>query len=202
MTRPGPCLVVVGWEGEEDDVEPRRAERTRAIWSAAGARPLGEEAGTRAGRNYFAGPYLRDELLGMGVMVETLETATTWSRLQELYAAVSATPCARRWPARGTDALVMCHVSHLYRSGASLYFSFFARQERGAELEQWRAAKSAACDAIVAHGGTITHHHADRPRPRAVDDSGGGGAGSRGAAGGSRQRLDPAGIMNPGKLLP
>ena len=62
--------------------------------------------------------------------------------------------------ARGTDALVMCHVSHLYRSGASLYFSFFARQERGAELEQWRAAKTAACDAIVAHGGTITHHHA------------------------------------------
>ena len=108
----------------------------------------------------------------MGVLVETLETATTWSRLQELYTAVGDA-LRGALSARGTDALVMCHVSHLYRSGASLYFSFFARQERGAELEQWRAAKTAACDAIVAHGGTITHHHADRARPRAVDDSGG-----------------------------
>ncbi len=54
----------------------------------------------------------------------------------------------------------MCHVSHLYPSGASLYFTFIARQEAGAELEQWRAAKTAACDAIAANGGTITHHHA------------------------------------------
>ena len=55
----------------------------------------------------------------------------------------------------------MCHVSHLYPSGASLYFTFMARQERdGQELDQWRAAKGAACDAIVSAGGTITHHHA------------------------------------------
>ena len=53
----------------------------------------------------------------------------------------------------------MCHVSHLYRSGASLYFTFLARQEDDA-LDQWRAAKTAASDAIVAGGGTITHHHA------------------------------------------
>ena len=54
----------------------------------------------------------------------------------------------------------MCHVSHLYRSGASLYFTFLARQEPDDPIEQWRAAKTAACDAIVANGGTITHHHA------------------------------------------
>ena len=196
---PGPCLAVVGWEGEESDVT-RRAERTRARLDAAGARSLGEEAGTRAGRNYFAGPYLRDELIGLGVLVETLETATTWGRLQELYAAVGDALRAAL-AERGTDALVMCHVSHLYRSGASLYFSFFARQERGAELEQWRAAKSAACDAIVAHGGTITHHHAigrDHAAwmPQEVGELG------VEALRGLKQRLDPAGIMNPGKLLP
>ncbi len=140
----------------------------------------------RAGRNYFAGPYLRDELLGMGVLVETLETATTWSRLQELYTAVGDA-LRGALAARGTDALVMCHVSHLYRSGASLYFSFFARQEQGAELEQWRAAKTAACDAIVAHGG---HHHSpprDRARPRGLDGSGGGGGRRRGTAWGQGQ---------------
>ncbi len=166
----------------------------------AGARPLGEEAGERAGRNYFAGPYLRDELLGMGVLVETLETATTWTRLQELYAGVGDA-LRGALAARGTDALVMCHVSHLYRSGASLYFSFFARQERGAELEQWHAAKSAACDAIVAHGGTITHHHAigRDHAPWMSQEIGEVGVEALRAV---KRQLDPAGIMNPGKLLP
>lgn len=196
---PGPCLAVMGWEGEASDVE-RRAERSRAHLDRAGARSLGEEAGARAGRNYYAGPYLRDELLGMGVLVETLETATTWSRLQELYASVGDA-LRGALEARGTPPLVMCHVSHLYRSGASLYFSFFARQERGAELEQWHAAKSAACDAIVANGGTITHHHAigrdHAPwMPQEVGELG------VEAIRAMKERLDPAGIMNPGKLLP
>ena len=68
----------------------------------------------------------------------------------------------------------MCHISHLYPSGASLYFTFIVRQQQGQELEQWRAAKTAACDAIVAAGGTITHHHAIGPttapgcRPRSA----------------------------------
>lgn len=196
---PGPCFVVLGWEGDEADVA-WRAERTRAHLARAGGRALGEEAGTRAGRNYFAGPYLRDELLGMGVLVETLETATTWSRLQELYTGVGDALRAAL-AARGTDALVMCHISHLYRSGASLYFSFFARQERGAELEQWWAAKSAACDAIVAHGGTITHHHAigRDHTPWMAQEVGEVGVEAMRALKG---RLDPAGIMNPGKLLP
>jgi alkyldihydroxyacetonephosphate synthase len=196
---PGPCLVVVGWEGDEDDVG-ERAGRTRVHLERAGGRPLGEEAGERAGRNYFAGPYLRDELLGMGVLVETLETATTWSRLQELYTAVGDALRAALG-ARGTDPLVMCHISHLYRSGASLYFSFFARQERGAEIEQWRAAKAAACDAIVTHGGTITHHHAigRDHAPWMAQEVGEVGVEAIRAL---KTELDPAGIMNPGKLLP
>ena len=197
---PGPCLAVVGWEGEEADVA-RRAERLPAPTSSAPARARsGKRRASRAGRNYFAGPYLRDELLGMGVLVETLETATTWSRLHELYGGVRDALRAAL-EARGTDALVMCHVSHLYRSGASLYFSFFARQERGAELEQWHAAKSAACDAIVAHGGTITHHHAigRDHAPWMPQEVGEVGVEALRAV---KRQLDPAGIMNPGKLLP
>jgi alkyldihydroxyacetonephosphate synthase len=196
---PGPCLAVVGWEGDAEDIE-RRAERTRAHLERAGASSLGADAGERAGRNYFAGPYLRDELLGLGVFVETLETATTWSRLQELYGAVGDALRAAL-EARGTPGLVMCHVSHLYRSGASLYFSFFARQQRGEEIEQWHAAKSAACDAIVGHGGTITHHHAigRDHAPWMRQEVGELGVEAIAAV---KARLDPAGIMNPGKLLP
>jgi len=96
---------------------------------------------------------------------------------------------------------VLCHVSHLYPSGASLYFTFIARQEEGAELDQWRAAKTAASDAIVAARGTITHHHAigrdHLPWMRAeVGELG------LGVLRAVKERLDPAGIMNPGKLLP
>jgi alkyldihydroxyacetonephosphate synthase len=95
----------------------------------------------------------------------------------------------------------MCHVSHLYRSGASLYFTFIAAQEEFAEIEQWRAAKTAATDAIVAAGGTITHHHAvghDHARWMR-DEVGEVGLELLRAA---KERLDPRGIMNPGKLLP
>ncbi|MBN1529633.1 MAG: hypothetical protein JW895_11265, partial [Thermoleophilaceae bacterium] len=92
-------------------------------------------------------------------------------------------------------------VSHLYRSGASLYFTFLARQEPGDLLGQWRAAKSAACDAIVANGGTITHHHAvgRDHAPWLPAEVGTLGIELLRSA---KQALDPAGIMNPGKLLP
>ena len=60
----------------------------------------------------------------------------------------------------GTPGIVMCHLSHAYRDGASLYYTFIAPSKPGAEIEHWRAVKTAACEAIVAHEGTITHHHA------------------------------------------
>ena len=95
----------------------------------------------------------------------------------------------------------MCHVSHLYDSGASLYYTFIARQEAGAEIEQWRRTKAAACDAIVSSGGTITHHHAIG-RDHAPWMPGEVGETGIAALGALKARLDPAGIMNPGKLLP
>jgi alkyldihydroxyacetonephosphate synthase len=102
---------------------------------------------------------------------------------------------------RGTPPLVGAHISHLYPSGASLYFTFLARREAGAEIDQWRAAKAAACDAIIASGGTITHHHAvgRDHTPWMTYEVGELGVEVLRAA---KQRLDPTGIMNPGKLLP
>ncbi len=95
----------------------------------------------------------------------------------------------------------MCHVSHLYPSGASLYFTYIARQERGSELDQWRAAKQAAGDAIMAHGGTITHHHAVG-RDHAPWMEAEVGALGIDVLRAVKERVDPSGIMNPGKLLP
>jgi len=195
----GGCLSIVGYEGDEDDVERRRL-RAGALLRAGGGVSLGRRPGSAWVRARYAVPYLRDELLDRGVVVETIETATSWSGLEQLYHGVAAA-LREALGGRGTPPLVMCHVSHVYRSGASLYFTFFARREEGAELDQWRAAKTAACDAVVANGGTITHHHAigrdHVPWMRA--EVGELGLELLRAA---KERLDPAGIMNPGKLIP
>jgi alkyldihydroxyacetonephosphate synthase len=160
---------------------------------------IGHRPGDAWHRNRYAAPYLRDELLDRGVLVETLETATNWSNLGALHRGVGDA-LRTALSDRGTPPLVMCHVSHLYASGASLYFTFLARQEEDA-LGQWRTAKTAASEAIVAGGGTITHHHAigRDHRQWMTAESGPLGIEVLRAA---KERLDPAGIMNPGKLLP
>jgi alkyldihydroxyacetonephosphate synthase len=194
----GGCLAIAGFEGEEEDVERRRL-RAGALLRAGGGVRLGRGPGEAWLRSRYAGPYLRDELLDRGLLIETLETAASWSGLEALYEAVRDA-LRRSLTDAGTPPVVMCHVSHLYRSGASLYFTFLARQAE-APLEQWRAAKSAASEAIVGAGGTITHHHAVG-RDHAAWMSAEVGEVGLDLIRAAKQRLDPAGIMNPGKLLP
>jgi alkyldihydroxyacetonephosphate synthase len=194
----GGCLAIVGFEGEEEDVERRRM-RAGALLRAGGGLRLGRRPGEAWLRTRYAGPYLRDELLDRGLLVDTLETATSWSALERLYEAVRGA-LRRTLAEAGTPGLVMCHVSHLYRSGASLYFTFLARRADD-PLGQWRAAKSAASEAIVGAGGTITHHHAVG-RDHAAWMRAEVGELGLDLIRAAKERLDPAGIMNPGKLLP
>jgi alkyldihydroxyacetonephosphate synthase len=195
----GGCLAILGFEDEPDAVMRRRSRAAR-ILRGAGGLSLGGRPGRAWERGRYDGPYLRDALLDNCIMVETLETAAPWSGLMDLYAAVREAIRASL-EARGTPPLVMCHMSHLYPNGASLYFTFMAAQEQGAELEQWQVAKSAATDAIVSAGGTITHHHAvGRDHAAWLERE----IGERGVEllRSAKEQLDPAGIMNPGKLLP
>jgi alkyldihydroxyacetonephosphate synthase len=195
----GGCLAILGFEGTRQDVDGRRA-RARRIMRRGGGLPLGAGPGRAWLRQRYEGPYLRDALLDHGILAETLETAAPWSGLIGLYRAVRDA-IAGALEAHGTPGRVACHISHLYPDGASLYFTFLARQEEGAELQQWQTVKSAACDAIVAAGGTITHHHAiGRDHvpwmPAEVGDQGVEILRS------VKDRVDPAGILNPGKLIP
>jgi alkyldihydroxyacetonephosphate synthase len=183
-SRVGGCVLICGWEGRDHKAARKLLRR--------GARgPIGKlGSGWRHAR--YAGPHLRDDLLDRGVMVETLETATTWSNLENLYGAVrrALEPC-----------LVMCHLSHVYSSGASLYFTAFAPQDRADPAAQWQRFKRAACDAIADAGGTISHHHAvgRDHAPWLGAEVGELGLEVLRAV---KERCDPAGIMNPGKLLP
>jgi len=195
----GGCAAVFGWEGSAADVSLRRRE-SRRLLRACPARSAGERAGRKWLQGRYAAPYLRDLLMRHGVMVETLETAATWDRIDAVYEAVR-TALHGALSERGGKALVMCHVSHLYRSGASLYFTFLAAQEQGREIVQWHRAKSAACDALVASGGTLTHHHAVGADHAPWMEAEVGHCGVQ-VLRAAKDCLDPAGIMNPGKLLP
>jgi alkyldihydroxyacetonephosphate synthase len=196
------CMVITGFEGTASDVRHRRRE-VRRILRTERAVPLGASAGNSWLHNRFSGAYLRDTLLDAGVLVETLETAATWSRLDGLYSGVR-TALSDALSGGGRTPLVGCHISHLYPTGASLYFTVLAAAEPGAEIEQWMAAKHAANAAIVAAGGTASHHHAVGTAHREIVGPDLGGADGVGieALRAVKAQLDPAGILNPGKLLP
>ena len=192
------CLAILGFEGTRDEVGVRR-EAALALVRRHGGLAVGRSPGAAWLKARFSAPYLRDELLTHGVMVETLETATQWSNLRRLYREVGQA-IEDALSACGTPGLVMCHVSHLYETGASLYFTFLARRLQDDEIAQWRTVKDAASRAICEGGGTITHHHAvgRDHAPWMEDEVGGTGVAALRAL---KSELDPAGIMNPGKLL-
>jgi alkyldihydroxyacetonephosphate synthase len=195
----GGCLAILGFEGEHEEVGARRSRALKIVRAAGGLR-VGRGVGRAWLDSRFSAPYLRDELLTQGVMVETIETATRWSNVQALHGRVTEA-IDRALRALGTPGLVMCHVSHLYETGASLYFTFLAAQKQGEEIAQWHAVKTAASAAILDGGGTITHHHAVGRDHAPWMEREIGGEGVR-ALQALKGELDPAGIMNPGKLLP
>lgn len=195
---PGGCLAVVAYEGSQRAVDRRREDVTLEL-NESGGQCLGEAAaaGWRHGR--FAAPYLRDSLLDVGALVETLETSTSWVGLHELYGGVRAA-LSETLTAQGTPALVMCHVSHVYPTGASLYFTVVCASAKD-PVQQWYAAKAAALDVMVAQGATITHHHAVGVDHKAwmTDEIGILGVQILRAV---KAAVDPQGILNPGKLIP
>jgi alkyldihydroxyacetonephosphate synthase len=196
--RRGGSLVIVGIEGESEAVARRRALTVRELRRGGGAY-LGRAAGRSWEHGRYQAPYLRDTLLDLGAIVDTIETAHTWSRLGDLHRALGAA-IRDALEAQGTPGLVFSHLSHAYADGASLYFTYVARAVPGSELEQWRAVKRAASEAIVGAGGTISHHHGvgRDHAPYMEAEIGRDGVEVLRAV---KARLDPAGVMNPGKLI-
>nr|WP_040747228.1 FAD-binding oxidoreductase [Nocardia transvalensis] len=192
------CLAVTTVEGTAAHVAARSAEASDLL-AAAGGTALGETPAREWEHGRFAAPYLRDALLDVGILCETVETATTWANLPALKEKVTAA-LTDSLSAQGTPALVMCHVSHTYPTGASLYFTVVAKQLDD-PIDQWLRAKAAAGDAIVAASGTITHHHAVGTDHRAWMTGEIGDLGVR-VLRAVKDAVDPAGILNPGKLIP
>ena len=144
-------------------------------------------------------PYQRDALAARSMIVETFETACTWSGFEALRSAVVAA-AEDAFRQLGVVGVVSCRFSHVYPDGPAPYFGVYAAGTWGKTVEQWDEIKCAVSDALIANGGTITHHHAvgrdhrpwyDQQRPELFAQ----------ALRASKSVLDPAGILNPGVLI-
>jgi alkyldihydroxyacetonephosphate synthase len=209
------ALLVLGFESSHHPVD-RWLELGLESCRERGGTVLGEprlsdgEDRASAGRDASSGagawrgaflkaPYLRDTMVAAGIVTETFETAVPWDRLEALVAEVGERARSSLREVCGAGA-VTCRLTHAYPDGAAPYFTVLAPARRGAELEQWDEVKAAASEAILAGGGTITHHHAvgrdhrpwyDRQRPEPF----------AAALHAAKEAVDPAGILNPGVLV-
>ncbi|MGA7713365.1 MAG: FAD-binding oxidoreductase [Rhizomicrobium sp.] len=197
------CALIAGFEGNADDARSARKHFTN-IAKRYGALSLGSRMGAHWLHTRFQGPYLRDPMMDRGIGVDTLETAANWSKLASLYAATRAAlegAIRETVPREGASGVVMCHISHSYRDGASLYFTTIFPRALEGDIAQWTAIKKAATDAIMANGGTVSHHHGigEDHLPWMAQEKGTLGIDVLRAI---KAALDPKGTLNPGKLLP
>ncbi|WJZ03675.1 FAD-binding oxidoreductase [Corynebacterium freiburgense] len=191
------CLCVTMYEGDKDQTYTAQQE-TRELILSCGGTSLGEGPARAWEQGRFGAPVLRDSILDIGGVCETLETATDWSNVEVLKSAVGLA-IAKSITDSGTMAVVMCHISHVYPTGCSLYFTIIASQSDNPH-SQWANVKRAASEAIVHNGGTITHHHSvgtdhlpyihNEFDPLSLE-----------ILRAVKNTLDPKSILNPGKLI-
>jgi alkyldihydroxyacetonephosphate synthase len=165
-----------------------------------GVRSSSTEGAAGAWRTAFLrAPYGRDAMVALGCIAETFETACTWDRFPALHAAVIETVDKALAEICG-GGFVTCRFTHVYPDGPAPYFTVLAPGRHDSLIEQWDDIKAAASEAVLSHGGTVTHHHAvgrdhrrwyDRQRPDLFAD----------ALRAAKRTLDPAAVLNPGVLI-
>ncbi|WP_020524993.1 FAD-binding oxidoreductase [Catelliglobosispora koreensis] len=181
------ATLILGFESADHPVDTALGRAVEICHGHGGEVSTKDEAGQWRGA-FLKAPYLRDGLVRLGVVVETFETACLWSGFQQLHEAIVEAL---------SPALVTCRFTHVYPDGPAPYFTVYAAGQRGGELELWDDLKARASHVLLAHGATITHHHAVgrdhlpwyRPSPPFL-------AAMRAV----KQTLDPHNILNPGVL--
>jgi alkyldihydroxyacetonephosphate synthase len=189
---PSPCLLITGFEGTEAESQADLAKAIDIL-----TREGGLDSGARLGEAWlekrYAVGFKQTKMMNLGAWVDTMEVATTWDRLEALYDAV------RR--AVSPNAFIMAHFSHAYREGCSIYFTMAGHRKDAERAEQhYERTWELAMDAVLAAGGTVSHHHGVGLHKVAAMAREHGGMLKAWYA--LKQTLDPHGIMNPGKLFP
>ena len=194
-------LLVLAFESSDHPVGPWMARAAELVSDHGGRRHDAEDAGQRWRMAFIRTPYARELTVPMGVINDTFESAVTWDRLEAFHTVVRAATEAALTEATGNAGVVSTRFTHVYPDGPALYYTFSAPGDPARLIEQWRHIKASASDALIAAGGTITHHHAvgrdhmpwyREQRPALF------GA----ALAAAKRALDQAGVMNPGVLVP
>jgi alkyldihydroxyacetonephosphate synthase len=152
------CLSFIGYEGSAEHVA-RQRKLVKKIVSAHGGIVVGAGPGALYDQKKFDTPYIRDFLLDRGALADVSETAASWSHLMPLYD-TTVEQVNKAFAQLGVKGWVMCHLSHSYHTGACLYFTFAFKPSEGDPIAQYDAVKSAAQQAFIDAGGTLSHHHA------------------------------------------
>lgn len=196
---PRACLALTAFEGRKSDVA-RLLRSVSAIYRKFGGVSLGTGSGKSFEATKYDFPHIRDFLLDHEVTADVSETSTVWSNILPLYNA-TMDAIRSRVAESGVQPWAGCHISHTYRSGASVYFTFGFRQQEGREMEQYLRVKRAAQQAFIDNGATLSHHHAvgTEHLPWLAADISPLGVKAVAAV---KHGLDPGNIMNPGRLQP
>lgn len=197
------CLLILGLTGKAKLVMATRHLAFDIIRQnqGIGLGPLGASFGKQWRKSRFRQPYLRNTLWEYGYGVDTVETATSWSNVPALLGRIE-TALEEALLRHNEQLHVFTHLSHLYPHGSSLYTTFLFRlaTDPAETLERWQTLKTAASQAIVAGGGTISHQHGvglDHA-PYLLPEKGELGMGALHSL---YNHFDPQGIMNPGKTV-
>jgi len=187
------CLMFVTVEGEKDYARfvirkiKRKARAGKGLY--IGTSPVRKWLEQR-----YSSAYMRDPLMDLGIMTDTLETAVTWENLLKVWKA------AHEYVARRSKAFMMIHISHVYENGANLYFTFLSPMEKGNEKNDFTTFHRGLVETILEHGGSISHHHGVG-RVLGPWMEGHLGRNSMELLRAVKKHLDPNNIMNPGGTL-
>jgi alkyldihydroxyacetonephosphate synthase len=193
------CLMLTAFEGTKKSTT-RQIQEVEAIYRRFGVVGMGSSAGKSFETTKYDFPHIRDFLLDRDVTTDVSETSTVWSNILPLYGkTISALRASIS--ESGVQPWTGCHISHTYQAGASLYFTFGFRQQAGREMEQYLRAKRAAQQSFIDNGATLSHHHAvgTEHLPWLAAEISPVGIKTVAAI---KRGLDPANIMNPGRLQP
>jgi alkyldihydroxyacetonephosphate synthase len=201
------AIMVLAFESGDHPVEPWMKRALECCADHGGTPEIsGKDDAHREGAAglwrtaFIRMPYARERMIGRGVIDDTFETSITWERFETFHDSIKAATAHAIKEATGRNGEVTCRFTHVYPDGPAPYFSIHAHGDPGKLVEQWRVIKGAALDAVIAAGGTVTHHHAvgrdhrpwyDRQRPPLFAT----------ALKAAKQALDPKALLNPGVLI-
>src|SRR3954471_12892508 len=69
-------------------------------------------------------PLWRDSMIGMGIIMDTFETAITWDKFDDFYKQVKHEAAAAVRKVTGRDTTVSCRFTHVYPDGPAPYFTY------------------------------------------------------------------------------